>query len=822
MPSPEGEEGGSSVANYMASKPPPKPDDLDDDTPASGSPGGADTPPPFHQPRAQHTKLQQASIDRRAPQPKGAPPPPPDPTWGEALEGGMHSFLPGLGEAARGVAAAATHPQETWDAIKNVGGGMASQLQGAMGFKQDAAKKAKDEQLAKLVEQPYIDTYAPLLHGDTSGFRRSLKNNSFQTLTDVASIAAPFAGAAGAGFKAASGAADAAGAAKLATGLAKTGKFVSKVPSFIDPTENLIRAGKITADLPGKVIRGVNAAATSVPMEYYRLAAKAGNSPLSKEGRAFARVHLGKSSPTDLQLDMQKAYGQISGANKDAHNATLAKAAANGAQPDYDTILSAIQAERDRVVPGGVPTKQFGETQKALDAFEQDVLDHKAAQQATDAAGAPLYPSHQGPLAIDNLKKGLWDTIQSTSNADARSALNKVYHEGVKRSLADAVPGYQDIMDTAQGNINRLKDVSQSLGVHGRGAASGALRKSLKQAKTETGKGLLDELAKVDPTIPYSLAGHGTSELGTHGLINTLLAIPATSALGPVGALAPFAASSPKLLAIGHYAAGAAGSAARQATRLGRAATYPAQALSGTGPADGSEAPDPTAPAAPAAPAASGDANVAAALRGTEGTARNPNSSATGPFQYLADSFVDDVKKYHPEIASKMSDAQIKSMHGTPQGDQLQDDMGPKRTADDAKMLQGMGIPATPGRLKLMHVLGKSGGARLFSADPNAPAEKVISPAAINANRSIFAGKTAGEIQQWAEGLMQNELSRLQQRTGRASGGKVGGDRHEYLVARLMKAAKDAKKATDKTTEPLLKVPDAHIVKALDVAQRAI
>ena len=60
-------------------------------------------------------------------------------------------------------------------------------------------------------------------------------------------------------------------------------------------------------------------------------------------------------------------------------------------------------------------------------------------------------------------------------------------------------------------------------------------------------------------------------------------------------------------------------------------------------------------------------------------------------------------------------------------------------------------------------------------------------------------------------------------RVGRATGGSVhNARRHEYLVNRLLKAAKDAKRVTDKTTEPLLKVPDEHIVKALDVAQQAI
>jgi hypothetical protein len=53
----------------------------------------------------------------------------------------------------------------------------------------------------------------------------------------------------------------------------------------------------------------------------------------------------------------------------------------------------------------------------------------------------------------------------------------------------------------------------------------------------------------------------------------------------------------------------------------------------------------------------------------------------------------------------------------------------------------------------------------------------------------------------------------------RASGGKVD---HEALVERLMKRWKEAKKATDKTTKPLLKVHDNTIAKALEIAGNAI
>jgi hypothetical protein len=59
-------------------------------------------------------------------------------------------------------------------------------------------------------------------------------------------------------------------------------------------------------------------------------------------------------------------------------------------------------------------------------------------------------------------------------------------------------------------------------------------------------------------------------------------------------------------------------------------------------------------------------------------------------------------------------------------------------------------------------------------------------------------------------------------RIARASGGKVDDRKLEALVQRLMNLAKQAKKATDKTTEPLLNAPDEAIVKALGVAQEAI
>lgn len=56
-------------------------------------------------------------------------------------------------------------------------------------------------------------------------------------------------------------------------------------------------------------------------------------------------------------------------------------------------------------------------------------------------------------------------------------------------------------------------------------------------------------------------------------------------------------------------------------------------------------------------------------------------------------------------------------------------------------------------------------------------------------------------------------------RTERASGGRVD---HEALVNRLVQRWKAAKKASDESTELLLKAPDATVIRALDIAKRHI
>jgi len=129
-------------------------------------------------------------------------------------------------------------------------------------------------------------------------------------------------------------------------------------------------------------------------------------------------------------------------------------------------------------------------------------------------------------------------------------------------------------------------------------------------------------------------------------------------------------------------------------------------------------------------------------------------------------------------------------------------------------------IAAEIGEGMLEHHLARRSAKKAMSGAPKGKqgirgaAGKIVSTAT-NPVRAIPAQVVA----------MANEQNAPAQSTGgritRAAGGQVGMT-HEQLVNHLMTRAKQAKRATDNTTKPLLNAPDEAIVKALDVAQQAI
>lgn len=154
-----------------------------------------------------------------------------------------------------------------------------------------------------------------------------------------------------------------------------------------------------------------------------------------------------------------------------------------------------------------------------------------------------------------------------------------------------------------------------------------------------------------------------------------------------------------------------------------------------------SPAPSPS-PAGDAASMGAGSdyaTSVRASESGGNDQARNPKSSATGPFQFL-DGTWDDIRTRHPDLGL------------TPDG--RTDAVQAKKamnvfTTENATHLGNAGIKADRGNLYAAHFLGAGGAVSALKAPDNTPMASLVSPEVLQANPQLQT-MTAGAFKQWA------------------------------------------------------------------------
>jgi transglycosylase-like protein with SLT domain len=128
--------------------------------------------------------------------------------------------------------------------------------------------------------------------------------------------------------------------------------------------------------------------------------------------------------------------------------------------------------------------------------------------------------------------------------------------------------------------------------------------------------------------------------------------------------------------------------------------------------------------------------------------AKAPTSSATGLFQFLNKTWLGTVAKHRPDIYENTQQAKLLAMRTDPV---FCIEMGARFTEDNQRAI---GMDCTGGDLYLAHFLGVGDARDFYHANPDTPADKLVSPQVIAANRSIFIVngrmQTAGEIRAWA------------------------------------------------------------------------
>lgn len=135
---------------------------------------------------------------------------------------------------------------------------------------------------------------------------------------------------------------------------------------------------------------------------------------------------------------------------------------------------------------------------------------------------------------------------------------------------------------------------------------------------------------------------------------------------------------------------------------------------------------------------------------GGDDTARNPRSTALGPFQFIESTFLDIVGRYFAAETSAMSRAEILALRTNRAFARRAADAF---TKENAAHLKSEGVAATYPHLRLAYLVGPAAAVRVIRAERQTPLADLLGPAAVKANPFMTRLTAAGLIARSAREL---------------------------------------------------------------------
>lgn len=705
---------------------------------------------------------------------KAPAPDEPELSWGQTLSGAAHNALPDAKEVLGGIAHSVMHPIQTAEAIGDVGKGLISKVAGAAGVQQDADQKAKTEHLADTIGALYKSQYG----SGVKGFKKAIATAPVSTAMD---LSAPLTLGGGA-------LADAAGV------MGRVASIASKVGEFTDPIQLATKIAKlpIKGVVASKAIPAVQSFFSGAPIKALTTAAHAGSTDNPALRAAFESHLNGTANSTDIVDTAQSALDKLSkdrGAKYVADKAALTSGELPpiGWQPINDALKDAHAGVRITDPASGASDIVNEGAADALDKIQKKV-DFYQSQPSGSVFG--------NLTGFDALKRSIGDIRNGYKNDPVAYQKATQMYNAVLDTIGREHPEYADAMKSYATASDQLDQIKGTFGIGKRNANDESVLRRILNTKTSGNKqNLLSQLAEKEPTLPYMIAGHELNPVFPGGIRQALNAAAAPISYGanPLLAATQGLLASPRIM-------GSVNNAAGKLSRLGANIAKPQvlDPLYYAGRAQEQENGDEPSPPGDLAPAAE-------AVWSNMLHRESPNGQWD--------------KNGKVVISPKGAVGAAQIMPGT--------GPGAAALAGEKWDLNRLSNDEAY-NLKLGHALFKSHLEEFGGDTSKAAAAYNSNPKAVHRAERMAALRGGS----WTDYLpTETKAYASAVAVGNASGGRIsraiGGKAenkmtHEHLVERLMKLARAAKKGENAKTESLLKVPDAVVVKALEVAQQAI
>ncbi len=126
--------------------------------------------------------------------------------------------------------------------------------------------------------------------------------------------------------------------------------------------------------------------------------------------------------------------------------------------------------------------------------------------------------------------------------------------------------------------------------------------------------------------------------------------------------------------------------------------------------------------------------------------ARNPRSTAVGPFQFIEATFLEVARRHFPNETSHLTPAKVLQLRTDRQFARRAADAF---TRDNAAHLAVAGLDPTFANLRLAFLVGPGGAVRVLKADPRTSLRETLGAQVVQAN-PFMIGMTTADLSHWA------------------------------------------------------------------------